>query len=391
MDPGIRRIDEGDLEPALLAGLLLSAGGSGRRALHRHRAFGVEALRLGDVELVPASSLADTDDVIVATGVGAPGFANAVTSPEDSLQAARALIAASGASPKAVIPGHVPGTYAWVLAAGLGLKLLDAAANGRGHPTVTLGGMGMASRNDVSIHQVCVNRHHGLEVVARGNLVATSNIMRSAAVQCGGLVMAVRGPLSSGFVASHGATRAIGFQLELGHAMAGAGSSGARRIEAALACLNGEVLMEGEIASNDVAYHNGFDVGRVVVRQARQRDIGGGDAGREVSLGVYNEFMTVDEVFVDEAASVQAAAAPDVAVERLATFPDLIACMDPETGDPLAISELAPGTRVMLIMASQRHLPLGAGVFDTAAYPEIEQAMGAELVRYLPAREGPAE
>src|SRR3712207_5549785 len=73
IDPGTRRIDEGDLEPALLAGLLLSAGGSGRRALHRHRAFGVEALRLGDVELVPASSLADTDDVIVATGVGAPG------------------------------------------------------------------------------------------------------------------------------------------------------------------------------------------------------------------------------------------------------------------------------------------------------------------------------
>lgn len=354
--PGPRRLADADLEPALLAGLLLSAGGSGRRALERHRRFAVEALRRAPVELVPLNVLDDGDEVIVATGVGAPGFASAVTGPDDSLQAARALIAASGARPRGVIPGHVPGTYAWLLAAGLGLKLLDAAANGRGHPTVKLGGMGMASQPDASIHQACANHHHGLQVVASGSLVATSNIMRSAAVQCGGLVMAVRGPLSHAFVASHGAAGAIGFQLALGHAMADAGDDGSARIEAALDHLHGRVLLTGEVVANDVAYRAGFDVGRVVV----------GDASRQLVLGVYNEFMTVDQ-----------------GDTRLATFPDLIAAMDPASGDPLAVAEMMPGTAVLLMAASHRHLPLGAGVFDAAAYPEIEAAMGTALMRYV--------
>jgi DUF917 family protein len=353
---GARRLDAADLEPALLAGLLLSAGGSGRRALQRHRRFGAEALELGAVDLVPSTALADTDQVIVATGVGAPGFASAVTGPEDSLQAARALIDASGARPRAVIPGHVPGTYAWLIAAGLGLKLLDAAANGRGHPTVKLGGMGMATRDDLPIHQVCANRHRGLQVVASGSLIATSNIMRSAAVQCGGLVMAVRGPLSNAFVRSHGAAEAISFQLRLGHAMTDAGDSGGARIAAALACLDGQVLVRGKVASNDVIYRDGFDIGRVVVREGP----------RELTLGVYNEFMAVDE-----------------AGRRLATFPDLIACLDPDSGDPLAIAELLPETEVILMIASHQKIPLGAGVFDAAAYPEIEQAMNIELLRHL--------
>jgi DUF917 family protein len=275
-----------------------------------------------------------------------------VTEPEDAVEAALALLASAKREVRAAIPGHVPGTYAWYVAARLGLKLLDAAANGRGHPTVKLGGMGLASKPDVLLHQACVNRHAGVQVVARGNLVATSNIMRAAAVQCGGLVMAVRGPFAASFVREHGARGAIGFQLELGHAMLAAKGNG--RVATAAAHLHGRVLCEGEVLGNDVAYREGFDVGRVLVK----------DGARQLALGVFNEFMTAERDG-----------------ERLAAFPDLIASLDPASGEPVAISELVPGTRVAVMVAPSARIPLGAGVFDPAAYVEIESALGTNLFK----------
>ena len=56
---------------------------------------------------------------------------------------------------------------------------------------------------------------------------------------------------------------------------------------------------------------------------------------------------------------------------------------DPLTGDPLAISELKPGRRVAIVCAPARNIPLGAGVFDAAVYPEVEAAMGIEIARYV--------
>ncbi len=350
-----RRLDSEDLEAALIAGLFLSAGGSGQKASPRHRLFGAEALsRSSSLQLVPEDEVGEDEDVLVVTGVGAPGYASSVTVPDDSIDAARALLRASGANVSAVIPGHVPGTYAWLVAAALGMKLLDSAANGRGHPTVTLGGMGLASQPTVQLYQACSSRHGGMQVVARGNLLATSRLMRATAVECGGLVMAVRGPLKATFVRSHGARQAISFQLALGHAMLAAAPSA--RVDAVVRHLRAEVLCEGDVVSNDVVYRDGFDVGTVTVRDSR----------RTITLGVYNEFMTADS-----------------AGERLATFPDLIGSLDPATGAPLAISELQPGARVSLIAAHRSTLPLGAGVFDEAAYADIERALGTALVPHV--------
>jgi DUF917 family protein len=90
------------------------------------------------------------------------------------------------------------------------------------------------------------------------------------------------------------------------------------------------------------------------------------DGRRTVTLGVYNEFMTAD-----------------LAGARLATFPDLIGSLDPASGAPLAISELKPGTRVSVLASHRSNIPLGAGVLDEAAYPDIERALGTALVPYI--------
>ena len=113
-----------DLEPVLLGGLVLSAGGSGLKRAGANRRIGEIALGYGPVRMVTLDELPDDAGIVVATGVGAPGFAKAVTALRDSIESARMLIAATGGVlPAGVMPGHVPGLTAWLQAAVLGIPL----------------------------------------------------------------------------------------------------------------------------------------------------------------------------------------------------------------------------------------------------------------------------
>ncbi|MEI9923465.1 MAG: DUF917 family protein [Bradyrhizobium sp.] len=347
-----------DLEAGLMGGLFLSAGGSGRKGIDKNRRVGRMALDYGDVRLVDLDDLDPDALIITATAVGAPGFANWAIKPRDSINAARRLIEKLERPPVGVICGHVPGFNAWLVAAALGLDYIDAASNGRGHPTVKMGGMGLASRLDLSITQVCSSgskpENSEFTIVAEGDIVRTSNMMRQAAVINGGLIYAARGPLTAGFIKENGAPRAITFQLELGRAMLAATITD--RVRATVEFLGGELLVEGEVIENTVTYEGGFDLGQMIVRGAN------GDA----VLGVYNEFMTAD-----------------FGGKRVATFPDMIGTLDPQTGEVVSISESKPGSRVAVIIAHRSKFPVGKGALDPVVFPEVEKAMGVDMRSYL--------
>jgi DUF917 family protein len=343
----LRTLRGEDLEAAVLGGLVLSAGGSGLASSERHRKLGEAALGAGAVRLCPLEALSEDDAILVATAVGAPGHGGARTAPRDAVEAARALVQASGCEPKGVIPGHAPGLYAWIMAAALDIPLVDAATNGRAHPTVKMGGMGLASRPEATLWQAGCGQ--GLRVLVHGELMKTSNVMRAAAVQNGGLINAARGPFAARFIRENGAPGALSFALGLGDAMLSVHQDA--RVAAALRYLRGTLLVEGTVGENTVRYESGFDVGTLRI----------GD----VVLGVYNELMTAE-----------------THGKRLASFPDLLASLDPRSGAPLAVSALEMGTEVAIVAVSRRDIPLGAGVFDRAVYPEVEAAMGLELARY---------
>jgi len=347
-----------DIEPALIGGLFLSAGGSGKARAVRDRELGRMALATGAVRFAALDALDPTAPIITATAVGAPGFTEWKIDSADSIEAARKLVVRLDVPPAGVICGHVPGFNAWLVAASLGLPYIDAAANGRGHPTVKMGGMGLASRPDLAITQVAFSGAAAdrgpFGVVAEGDIVRTSNILRQAAVSNGGLIYAARGPLSASFVAENAAAGAITFQLELGRAMLRA--NGPDRVHATVEFLGGRLLMQGKVTANTVSYGGGFDLGSMTVR-------GGGS---EAVLGIYNEFMSAD-----------------VDGERVATFPDMIGTLDPHTGEPLAISELPVGIEVAVIVAHRSKLPVGKGALDPAVFPEVEKAMGVDLRSYL--------
>ena len=351
-----RMLTADDVEAGLVGGLLLSAGGSGRNAVAKNRGLGRMALDYGGVRLVGLDEVDPDATIITATAVGAPGFANWAIKPRDAVNAARRLIERLDRPPVGVICGHVPGFNAWLVASALGLDYIDAASNGRGHPTVKMGGMGLASRLDLSITQVACSGAEKSEfaIAVEGDIVRTSNAMRQAAVINGGLIYAARGPLAAGFIKENGAAGAISFQLDLGRAMLAA--DGADRVGATVEFLNGQLLVDGEVTQNTVQYGGGFDLGQMVVR--------GRDG--EAVLGVYNEFMTAD-----------------FAGKRVATFPDMIGTLDPITGECVSISESKPGSRVAVIIAHRSKFPVGKGALDPAVFPEVEEAMGVDMRSYL--------
>lgn len=353
-----RILTEEDVEAALIGGLFLSAGGSGKARMPGQRLLGRMALAYGGVELASIDELDDDAVIIATTGVGAPGGGAPIVAPRDSVESARLLIEMLPTTPSGVMCGHVPGFNGWLVAAALDLKFLDVAANGRGHPTVMMGGLGLASRPDVTITQVGVGGSHRsdnrLTVSATGNISLTEKVLRQAANLNGGLIMASRGPFAASFVRENAAPGAIAFQLELGRAMLA--SEGKARIAATVDFLGGEILVSGEVTKNSVTYGAGFDLGEMVVKGAEG----------EITLGVFNEFMTAERDG-----------------ERIATFPDLVGTLDHETGDPIAISELPVGSRCAVILARRDRFPIGKGAVDPAVYPEVEEAMGADLQSYL--------
>lgn len=348
-----RTFGAADLEAAILGGLVLSAGGSGRGSAARHRRLGEAALAYGPVVFATLDEFDADDALLVSTAVGAPGQGKANTEPRDAVEAAHAVLAASGVDLAGVIPGHVPGLYAWTIAAALGIPVADAATNGRAHPTAPMGGMGLASRPEVKLWQAgSAGGEAALSVLVHGDLIRTSGVMRAAAVQNGGLMNAVRGPFAVSFVRTNGAPGSITFAHGLGDAMLAVKE--AARIEAAAAFLKG-AIHEGEVTVNDVVYREGFDVGRVTLRTSKGTLV----------LGVYNEFMTA---MLDG--------------KRIATFPDMLASFDAANGDPISVSEMKVGTRAAIVIAEAKQIPLGAGVFDPAVYPEVERAMGEDLATY---------
>ena len=354
-----RRLTRGDVEAAVYGGLLLSAGGSGGTGADRNRAIGEMALAYSGVDLVDPRGLDDAALAIVVTGVGAPATSRPRTEPRHAIESARLLLHAIDRPVAAVMPAHVPGMNAWLLASVLGLDLLDAATNGRGHPTPTLGAMGLASRPETTIIQTGVGGRRGetpVSIVAKGDFASTSAILRAAASANGGLILAARGPFTIEQVRKQGAALALSYQIDLGRAMLDAGTTGGSRIAAATQFLKGEVLVIGRVVENTVAYNGSLDVGSIVVA----------DRSR-IEIGVCNEYMCVEREG-----------------QRLFTFPDLIATIDPQTGLALEVSELVIGAEVAVIATSQDQLPLGAGVLEAVAYDEIERAMNTDLHNHGP-------
>jgi uncharacterized protein len=357
-----------DGRAAAYGGLVYGAGGGG---LASGLKAAETALALGRPVLATLDEFDDDDVSFVSTGVGAPGRHQNVY-PRDKLRCHELLrneirssirFGGSGTELVGFIPGHPSAGMAatWLHSAvEPGLFVLDCATNGRGHPSVRMGGMGLASDPSSEIIQAAVGGVAGgmrrLELVVSGPLSETSDVVRGASAALGGSIAACRGPFRIGFLHRSGAVGAVSASIDLGHAMLRAEGNGAdAMIDAIVTQLGGDVVASGVVSENTVELRGAYNVGRILVE--------GRSASADVSI--CNEFMALD---IDGV--------------RASTFPDLIVTLSLADGMPTAAAQTKPGDDVAVVVVDRSKISLGAGVYDPLAYPGVEALLGKELATY---------
>ncbi len=363
----MRKLDVDAARAAAMGGLVFGAGGGG---LERGLRAAETVFQVGRPVLASLDDLDDHDQILVTTGVGAPGQTKQFVWPKDSLRTIELVMEAWEKTPSrgggrivgfmCSHPGAcTPGT--WLPAAlNPNLLVVDCATNGRGHPTVHMGGMGLAGRKDVQVIQAGaggVEEEEGyIELVARGPLGAVASVLHHASSEAGGSLAACRGPFSVAFCRQSAAVGAISACIRLGEAMLAAEGTGAEAmIRAIVDTLGGFEIGRGRLVEHHLERKDNWAVGRLLI------DTGGAQLG----VSICNEYMLAERDG-----------------ERVATFPDLIVTLSPRDGIPTAASRLEAGEEVVVVAVPGRKIPLGAGVRDASVYTEVERMIGKDLVSY---------
>jgi DUF917 family protein len=350
------------VEPAVLGGAVLGAGGGGWIADGLER--GRLAVAFGTPHLVAADEVPDDALLVTAAMVGAPSPKDRFVRPVDFVRAAQLLVERAGIRLGGFIANEngAGGTVnGWLQAAALGVPVVDAPCNGRAHPTGVMGAMGLHRLAGYTSRQVAVGGDPAagryLEVYSAGALRHTATMTRAASVEAGGLVAVARDPVEASYVRAHAAPGAITMAIEVGRRLVAARDQGGAAVARTIAeYVGGAVPDAGRVESARLDVEGGYDVGTIVVRGRRAR----------YDLTFWNEYMTLD-----------------ADGERLATFPDLIATLNARDGAPVVTAEMTAGMEVNLLVVPRSRLILGAGMRDPGLFEDVERIIGKEVRRYV--------
>ncbi|MGH2915953.1 MAG: DUF917 domain-containing protein [Solirubrobacteraceae bacterium] len=353
----MRELDLHAVHAAVAGGSVLAAGGGGW--VDHGMLVGTTAVQYGAPRLVTLDELDPDDMLATVSAIGAPAATDWEMRPGDYVRALELLMEAVAEPIIGTVTaqnGSSTTCNGWVASAVLGTVVVDAAGDGRAHPTGKMGSFGLAADDEYETVQAVAggnrSQNRYLEVVTRGTVRHTANVLRTASDQSGGFISCARNPLPASFVAEHAAVGAISFAIDLGQAILAAEPDGpARMIDATANHLGATILTAGPVRSRQLRTENAFDIGTVEVG--------------ELELGFVNEYLCADS-----------------GGERLATFPDVLATISTQTGRIISIANLRPGDEVAVLHVPKANVPLGDGVREPSVYPEVEAMLGKPLARW---------
>ena len=355
------QLNEQTLKHSALGAAILTCGIGSEARLEQSMGMGRTALNMGALRLANLDELDDDETVISASVVGRALDKNGKLTIElrEVFRSVELLLETEERRPRAVINGHPGGFLHWLLAAYFDLDVLDAYANGRGHPTLAMGGLGLARPGSASTRMTSYGSlrdgsSEPFKLYFEGNLGRAEELVRYNALRGDGAAAIARGPYKASFLRRTSAKQMVQFEAALGERAWAAGDAQGR-IDAITDFIQGTELLRGEVVNNHCKWGGGYSSGFIEV------DCSGSDT----RVGVVNEFMSVD-----------------IDGRRVATFPDLIIRINPETGMPVSIIELQAGSKVLFLHASSKNYPTGAGVRDASVFPLIEELLGIEIGRY---------
>lgn len=349
------RIDEEWVEAAVLGGAILGGGGGG--SLEEGRRLGKLALELGKPIILNLEQLPEESLILTVSAVGAPST-NQHPTPSYYVKSIRIMMDYLRGEIRGLMTNEIGGlsvVNGLLQSAILDISLVDAACNGRAHPTGAMGSMGLSMDDDFISHQAAVGgfREDGrhIEMYVEGDLQMVSRAVRKAAEEAGGAIAVARNPVPARYVKDNAAVGALSQAVQIGRVYL-EGRTGVERVEKVIKALNGTMIAQGKVDSVELVSQGGFDVGEVKV----------GD----FDLTFWNEWMTLER---EE--------------ERLATFPDLIMTMEAKSGRPITTAEIQKGQETVITVVPGENLNLGAGMRDPELFREVEEVIGKEIVKYV--------
>ena len=356
-----RVLTAADVEFAVKGGSVLACGGGGWP--EHGRELGNLAVTIGRPELVTLDEVQDSAWIATAAAIGAPGgLTDWQMLGMDYVTAVRLLQEALGQPLYGLMIGQngMSSTVnAWLPAAVLGVKVIDAVGDVRAHPTGDMGSIGLAGRPEPTIQTVAGGnraRNAYIEATFRGATGKVSPVLRAASDASGGFIASCRNPVSAGYVRQHAALGGISIALELGRAIADAEPSGPQAVlDAICTRLSGEIILTGRLAEKTLKYtSSAFDVGQIRL-----------DCGKEQAvLHVMNEYMAVDG-----------------ASGRLATYPDIITTLT-TAGTPISAGRAEIGMNLHVLRVAKQHLPLSSSITDPSVYPIVDKTLGIDISTY---------
>lgn len=357
-----RTLSARDVEPAVKGGAVFAAGGGGWA--DHGRMLGTAAVNAGQPELVTLDEVPDDAWIATAAAIGAPaGTTRWQMLGVDYVKAVELAQRELGASIYGLMIGQNGKSSTlngWLPSAVLGTKVVDAVGDLRAHPTGDMGSIGLANSPEPMIQSaVGGNRANNayIELVVRGATAKISPILRRAADMSGGFIASCRNPVPASYVKQHAALGGISIALALGEAIIAAEpKGGAAVIDAICKQMKGEIIGQGKVARKGVRYTSeAFDIGTIRI----------GDGDRALVLYVMNEYLAVE----------------DAGKKRLASYPDVIATLDPD-GVPVSVGEINEGMELLVLRIAKDVIPLSSSVSDPSVYPVCEKALDINLTDY---------
>ena len=339
----------------LLGGWFLGGGGGGLPE------GGQEILELvlktGPVRFVSLDDLNAEDLLVTASLVGSPASPDSCVAEHHYQQVYDSFLAADDRPIAAFVTNENGGhsiTNGWMLAALTGRPMVDAACNGRAHPTGVMGAMGLHALPGYRSLQTAAGGKDAREIAltVTGTVEQTSAAVRNAATLAGGYVTVLRNPATVGYFRENAAVGCISQAMEVGRVWQENMENADQLLAALKDLLDCRELGRGTIRDITLKIEGGFDVGLVQVDTAEGL----------LTVDFMNEYMTAERDGC-----------------RLGTFPDLIALIDTDTRLPVCSAQLKQGQPVSVVCVPGKNLKLGRGMFLPELFAPCEKAMGKKL------------
>ena len=342
-------------EQMLLGGWFLGGGGGGLPQGGREILDLV--LKTGPVRFVSLDDLADDDLLVTASLVGSPASPDSCVQDKHYQEVYDRFLQACDQPVAAFVTNENGGhsiTNGWMVAAMTGKPMVDAACNGRAHPTGVMGAMGLHALPGYKSIQTAAGGKDACEIAlsVEGTVEQTSAAVRNAATLAGGYVTVLRNPASVRYFRENAAVGCISQAMQVGKLWQEHMASADGLLKALEDALDCRVLGCGTVAKVDLKISGGFDVGLVTVDTAEGA----------LLVDFMNEYMTAERDGC-----------------RLGTFPDLVTFIDLDERVPVCSAQIHEGQNVAVVCVPKERHCLGRGMFLRELFVPCETAVGKKL------------